>query len=62
MVFTMAQNAKCGTEGQAKNIIVFTISVCRSTKKLMVPMERLSLKDLFLHLQKILFQPLPPQK
>ena len=44
---TMAQMAKYGTEGQAKNIIACTIFVCRPTKKLMVPMERLSLKDLF---------------
>ena len=44
---TMAQMAKYGTEGQAKNIIACTIFVCRPIKKLMVPMERLSLKDLF---------------
>ena len=44
---TMAQMAKYGTEGQAKNIIACTIFVCRPIKKLMVPMKRLSLKDLF---------------
>ena len=57
----MAQMAKNGTEGQAKNIIACTIFVCRPTKKLMVPMERLSLKDLFFLWQKILFHFLPLQ-
>ena len=51
----MAQMAKNGTEGQAKNIIACTIFVWRPTKKLMVLMERLSLKDLFFLWQKILF-------
>ena len=58
---TMAQMAKYGTEGQAKNIIACTIFVWRPIRKLMVPMERLSLKYLFYHLQKILFHLLPPQ-
>ena len=43
----MAQMAKYGTEGQAKNIIACTIFVCRPTKKLLVPIERLPLKELF---------------
>ena len=43
---TLAQKARYGIKGLAKNIIAWNIFVCECSTKLMVPMEWWSLKDL----------------